>query len=559
MRIPSATYRLQFNSSFRFNDARALVPYLAHLGISDIYASPIFKARPGSTHGYDVTDPGELNPELGTPEDFEALIQDVRAHKMGWLQDIVPNHMAYSSENRMLMDVFENGPRSRFYEFFDIFRDHPDPDLQRRVLAPFLGGPLEELLRRGEVRLILDADGLAVRYFDWRFSLYLPTYQAVLWHGGGQLSGSMAGDDPPLQAFAQLRDTFVRLAETNDSSEKRQQLAKAKQLLWRLYNDDPMINIYLDGVLEAYNHPPAGPVEQSPLFILLEQQMFKLVHWQVAHQTINYRRFFYITDFIAVRIQEPQVFRAMHDRIFEMTRAGVFTGLRVDHIDGLYNPRGYLAGLRKALSDCYIVVEKILELYEFLHTDWPIQGTSGYKFCNYVNGVFCKRENEQAFTRLYHRFIGAEADYEQLLYDEKKKILEWRMAGEVTYLTHLAMQLAPSDEPEATQTMRQALTALMAAFPVYRTYVDAHHFTEQDRTLLTDAIDKARAKCPDCRPEVDRVVKLLLPDPQAESDPLVQEARRYFLMRFQQFTGPAMAKGFEDTLLYVYNRLLVAQ
>jgi (1->4)-alpha-D-glucan 1-alpha-D-glucosylmutase len=579
MRIPLATYRLQFSSSFRFRDARALIPYLAEIGISDIYASPIFKARPGSTHGYDVTDPGELNPELGTPDDFDALIAEVQAHGMGWLQDIVPNHMAYSSDNRMLMDVFENGPRSRFYDFFDIFHDHPDPELQTRVLAPFLGGPIEELMTRGEIRLALDADGLAIRYFDWRLPLHLPTYPSVLWHGDGQLSGSMAGDDPPLQAFEELRDTFIRLGNTDDSADKRRQLAKAKRLLWRLYNDDAMINIYLDGVLDAYNHPPEGPVEQSLLSILLEQQIFKLIPWQVAHETINYRRFFYITDFIALRTQDPEVFQAIHERIFELTRAGVFTGLRIDHIDGLYNPRGYLAKLRKALPECYIIVEKILELYEFLPTEWPIQGTSGYKFCNYANSLFCRRRNEDAFTRLYHRFIGSEPDYEQLLYEEKKKVLEWRMGGEIAYLTHLALQLSQSDDPHAYESMREALTALMAAFPVYRTYVDAHQFTERDRTLLTDAIDKARERCPQCRPNIDRVVELLLPDPAGEPDPmatpsgprssgaavlervqrrdaLATEARRHFLMRFQQFTGPAMAKGFEDTLLYVYNRLL---
>jgi len=579
MRIPLATYRLQFSSSFRFNDAKALIPYLSRIGISDVYASPILKARPGSTHGYDVVDPGQLNPELGTKKDFDALTAEVQAHGMGWLQDIVPNHMAYSSDNWMLMDLFENGPRSRFYDFFDIFRDHPDPELQRRVLAPFLGDTVEELLQRGEIQLALDAKGLAIRYFDWRFPLYLPTYETVLWHGQGELSGSMAGDDPPLQEFAELRDTFIRLSDTDDSADKRRRLAQAKRTLWRLYNDDAMINIYLDGVLEAYNQSPVGPVEQNPLFMLLERQLFKLVHWRAAHTQINYRRFFYITDFIAMRTQDPEVFHAIHEKIFDLTRRGVFTGLRIDHVDGLYNPRGYLVALRKALPECYIVVEKILELYEFLATEWPIQGTSGYKFCNYVNGVFCDRRNEDAFTSLYQRFIGSEPNYEQLLYEEKKKILEWRMGGEIVYLTHLAMQLSEDDDPEAYESMKQALTALMAAFPVYRTYVDAHQFTERDRTMLADAIDKARQRCPECWPDIDRAVELLVPEPEGEfahatersasraagsavldrvqtQDALAIEARRHLLMRFQQFTGPAMAKGFEDTLLYVYNRLL---
>lgn len=555
MRIPQATYRLQFSSAFRFQDARALVPYLARLGISDIYASPIFWARAGSTHGYDVTDPAELNPELGTPEDFDALVAEVQAHGMGWLQDIVPNHMAFSSDNRMLMDVFESGPRSRFYEFFDVFRDHPDPELRTRVLTPFLAGPIDEVLQRGELRLALDADGLALRYFDWRLPLYLPTYGTVLRHDG-KLTGSMAGDDPKLRAFAGLRDTLARLSETDDSPDKRRELDLAKKLLWQLYNDDARVNVYLDGVLEAFNRPTEGPVEQGLLYVLLEQQLFKLVPWRVAHEQINYRRFFYISDFIALRIQDPTVFETVHRKVVELTQAGVFTGLRIDHVDGLYNPRGYLARLHKILPDCYLIVEKILELYEFLRTEWPIQGTSGYKFCNYVNSLFCRCRSEEAFTRIYHRFIGAEPDYEQLLYDEKKKILEWRMGGEIAYLTHLAMQLAPNDDAETRDAMKEAMLALMAAFPVYRTYVDAYRFTEQDGRLLIEAFKTARARCPECGPAVDRVIELLLPSTQDEADPVLRDTRRNLLMRFQQFTGPAMAKGFEDTLLYVYNRFV---
>lgn len=556
MRIPLATYRLQFSSSFRFQDAGDLVPYLSELGISDIYASPILKATRGSTHGYDVTDPDELNPELGTQEDFQTLTARVQSHGLGWLQDIVPNHMAYSSENRMLMDLFENGSRSRFHAFFDVFRDHPDPELRTRVLAPFLGGSLEEILQRGEIKLALDDDGLSIRYFDRCFPLYLPTYAGVLWHDQRLLSGSMTGDDPAVQVFLKLRDTFSRLADTEDSPEKRRRVAGAKALLARLHEQAPMIRLYIDGELDYYNRPPGGPVEQSPLFTLLEQQLFKLVPWRVAYEVINYRRFFYVSDFIALHTEDPQVFERIHARTFALARTGVFTGLRIDHVDGLYNPRAYLAALRDALPDCYIAVEKILELYEFLPGRWPIQGTSGYRFCNMVNGVFCRKDNEASVTQVYHDFIGDEPDYGQLLYDEKKKVLEWRMSGELTYLAHLASQLLPGDDPHKAETVRQALTALMAAFPVYRTYVDARDFTEQDRTMLAAALDKARDKCPACRPHVDQIVDLLLSGLQNGLDPRTKERRQYFLMRFQQFTGPAMAKGFEDTLLYVYNRLL---
>ena len=438
MRIPLATYRLQFGPSLGFEDARALIPYMSELGISDIYASPILKATPGSTHGYDVTDPDELNPELGTEEDFQALVAEVQAHQMGWLQDIVPNHMAYAGSNWMLMDIFENGPRSRFYDFFDIFRDHPDPELRTRVLAPFLGNPLEDVLQQGEMKLVLDEEGLGLQYFTWRFPLCLASYDDVLGHGGWR-SDSQGSDDPGIQAFLELRESFACLSGMDDSSQRRERLADAKRTLLQLYRDHPMIHIYLDGILESYNRPPAGPVEQSPLYRLLEQQVFKPVFWQAAYETINYRRFFYLSEFIALRTEDPRVFQTVHRKILELARAGVFTGLRVDHIDGLHNPRQYLLALHQEAPEAYLVVEKILELYEFLRTEWPIQGTSGYKFCNYVNGIFCQRESEKAFTDLYHEFIGTELDYSQLLYEEKRKVLEWHMAGELTYLTHLAL------------------------------------------------------------------------------------------------------------------------
>ncbi|MBN1507554.1 MAG: malto-oligosyltrehalose synthase [Sedimentisphaerales bacterium] len=566
MRVPVATYRLQFGPSLRFQDAKALVPYLAQLGISDVYASPIFRAMPGSTHGYDVTDPNELNPELGSWEDFQALMAEVQAHQMGWLQDIVPNHMAYSSENRMLMDLFENGPHSRFYEFFDIFRDHPDPELRARVLAPFLGDSLDEVLRRGEIQLTLDDDGLALRYFGWRFPLCLTSYDDVLGHNGGA-TGVLAEDHRSTQAFTRLRETFTRLSGMGDSSKKWKQVADAKRTLMRLHRECPRIRVYLNSVLESYNRPPDGSVERSPLHRLLDRQVFKLVFWQIAYETINCRRFFYLSEFIALRVEDPDVFQTVHSRILELVRAGVFTGLRVDHIDGLYNPRQYLRRLYNEVPKAYLVVEKILDLYEFLRDDWPIQGTSGYKFCNYVNSIFCHQENERAFAHIYHEFIGAAPGYPQLLYDKKKKILEERMAGELAYLTHLALQAAeilragcwdpdPQSLTPDPELVRRGLMALMAAFPVYRTYVDAGHFTPADRAVFTRAIETVRDQCPLCTAAAEHVVELLLSSLREDLPPSVREANQHFLMRFQQFTGPAMAKGLEDTLFYVYNRLV---
>ena len=556
MRVPLATYRLQLNPSFRFVDARAQVPYLARLGISDIYASPILQATPGSLHGYDVTDPNELNPGLGSIEDFQSLAKTVGDHRMGWVQDIVPNHMAYASENRMLMDVFESGPHSRFYDFFDVFRDHPEMELRTRVLAPFLGALLEECLRNGQLRLVLDPEGLAIRYYDWRLPLALKSYEVVLRPRIEQLEEELGGADRRLATFVQVCDAFAGLAETADSPQRRVWLHDTKDALWELYERDGVLRSHLDGVLEFFNHVPEGPVEGSPLHALLEQQVFKLVFWQVAHETINYRRFFYLSDFISLRIEDPDVFQTAQSRILDLARAGVFTGLRIDHVDGLYDPRGYLARLRETLPDVYLVVEKILELDEALPTGWSIQGTSGYKFCNYVNGIFCRQENEQAFTNVYHEFIGSELDYDRLLYAEKRKILEQRMAGEVAYLSHLFMEAFASSGPHDAECIRKALTALMATFPVYRTYVDESHFTDQDREFLATAIESAAQRVPECAEDLERIGSLLLSEPQSGTEQGTPTAPQRFLMRFQQFTGPAMAKGFEDTLLYVYNRLV---
>jgi (1->4)-alpha-D-glucan 1-alpha-D-glucosylmutase len=554
MRIPSTTYRLQFSSSFRFEDAKPLVSYLADLGISDIYASPILKATRGSTHCYDVTAPDELNPELGMQEDFEALAAERRTCDIGWLQDIVPNHMAYSSENHMLMDVFENGPKSRYAHVFDVFRDHPEPELQGKVLAPALGRPLRDALAEGELQLALDKHGLAVRYYDWRFPLSLASYEAVLRHPFERAQQMLAGADRILRQFTELCNVFAAAGREQDTREKRREVQQAKATLHALCQGNDAIRAHLDRALSFYNHVAPDQAEDGALATLLKQQNFKLVFWQRATQEINYRRFFYLNDFIAVRIEDAEVFEIMHERIMALVRAGLITGLRIDHIDGLYHPRAYLRRLRERAPDAYLVAEKILELEESLPTDWTLEGTSGYKFCNYVNEVFCESSNDAALTDLYREFIGAEIDYNTLLFDSKKRIIEEHMGGEVAYLAHLLRKATAGAGTDAS--VRSALTTLIAAFPVYRTYIDDRHFSEQDQKHLAEAIRIAKQRRPDSRSEIDRIGAVLLSQRDSSDRSRPSESSRHFLMRFQQFTGPAMAKGFEDTVLYTYNRLV---
>lgn len=482
MYVPTATYRLQFGPSFGFKDAEALVPYLQALGVSDIYASPIFRATGGSTHGYDVTDPNELNPELGGAEDFSGLTAKRSEYNVGWLQDIVPNHMAYNSENSMLMDVFRKGRDSKYFDFFDIAWDHPDESLRGRVLAPFLGKPFSEAIRDGEIQIEPTDSGPAVRYYDILFPLSLSSC------GGAESAAEM----PPLDS-------------------------------------------------------------------LLEKQLFKLSTWERASRSINYRRFFYLNDFIALKVEKPEVFGHTHQVISEFINRGVFTGLRIDHIDGLYDPAQYLGRLRRLVGDRYIVVEKILDLDESLPARWPVQGTTGYEFCNYLNGIFIRRENEAAFTEIYREFTDRSQRYDELLAEKKRAICQKYMAGDIEYLVHL-LRVAAKDRRttggDVPQDAREALVEIIVAFRVYRTYVNDRGYSIDDRTYMKEAINNAKSKNPALTDTIDLVGQFLLLDlPEAETAD-TREKTLEFVLKFQQLTGPVMAKGFEDTLLYGYNRLV---
>lgn len=540
MRVPIATYRLQFGPSFGFNDARGLVSYLAGLGVSDIYASPILKATAGSAHGYDVTDPSEIDPQLGGRDEFEVLATERKAHQIGWLQDIVPNHMAYSSQNALLMDVLENGPRSAYFEWFDVFRDHPDPQWRSRLLAPILGRPLEDVLRQGELRLDLDGDGLALRYYDWRLPLCLACYDDVI----GQRSND--------EAAPNLGVDWSDLDAMPPGPEKHERVARAKQELARLYAEDREAAAYLRRALQAYHRPD----DPAALKALIERQWYRPAFWQMAGQCINYRRFFYLNDFISLCVETPAVFEKVHERIMELAAAGTITGLRVDHIDGLHDPLRYLRRLRERLPDAYLVVEKILEMEESLPTRWPIDGTSGYKFCNYVNGLFCDGGSEPAFTDIYHELIGAPVDYATQLYEAKQRILRHHLGGEVAYLAGLFAGVLDPDGATAAELWREAVTALIAAFAVYRTYVDAEQFSDSDRTFITAAVQAAKRYAPQRERQVDRIGQFLLSYRPFDEASATHDRDRDLVMRFQQFTGPAMAKGLEDTLFYTYNRFI---
>ncbi|MBD1895180.1 malto-oligosyltrehalose synthase [Coleofasciculus sp. FACHB-129] len=560
MRIPAATYRIQFNADFPFDSAKKIIAYLAELGISDLYASPIFKAREGSTHGYDVVDPTQLNPELGTPEKFEALVNEIKNYDMGWVQDIVPNHMAYDSQNQFLMDILENGPNSEYFDYFDIDWNHPYENLRERVLAPMLGNFYGDCLENGEIQLQYDAQsGLSVNYFSLKLPVKIESYAPFITHNLGKLAKSLGRNHPD---FVKLLGILYLLKNTlvePKGKERYDQIAFVKGLLGELYTQNPEVQEFIDSNIEFFNGEKGNPESFNSLDRLLSEQFYRLSFWKVGAEELNYRRFFTVNELISVKVEEIKVFHKTHNFISQLVESGTITGLRIDHIDGLYDPSEYLQRLRNKAGDVYITVEKILEHKEDLPAYWPIEGTSGYDFLNYVNGIFCRTESEERFTEIYSRLTGLNTPYEQLFMDKKRLIVEKNMAGDVDNLAHLLKRVSGHSRVGIDFTqhgLQRALAEILILFPVYRTYINQEGLRESDRFYVKEVIEKAREQVPLLLKELNYIEKLLLLEEEDSLKAEQREVQRHFVMRLQQLTGPLMAKGIEDTLLYVYNRLL---
>ncbi|HPN55490.1 MAG TPA: malto-oligosyltrehalose synthase [Candidatus Omnitrophota bacterium] len=555
--IPVATYRLQFTPSFGFSAARARLAYLAGLGISDLYASPIFKARKGSPHGYDVVDPNSLNPELGTDADFAALSQERQRHGLFWIQDIVPNHMAYDPENRLLMDVFEKRGHSLYYNFFDVNWAHIYENLHGRILAPFLGRFYSEALEEGEIQLSYAQDGFKLRYYDHSFPLYYSSYKKVLMCDLGRLEDALGKGSEEMTKYCGVADLFSRPPEELDGYDR---LAFAKNSLWELYAAVPAIKAFLDENIRMMNGCRGDVKSFQALDELLLEQCFRFSFWKVASEELNYRRFFTVNDLISVRVEKPDVFDATHAFILKLVKEGHVHGLRVDHIDGLYDPLGYVHRVRqKAGSAVYISVEKILSRGETLPADWPVAGTTGYDFLNAVNGVFCCRAEEKEFNKIYSRFTKPAGTYEELVVAKKRLIIGKHMAGDIDNLAYLMKKVASRDRYGRDITLyglRRALVELMSYFPVYRTYIRRDVFSEQDKKMIGRAIKKAGWNAPGLWYEIYFIERFLMLDVIPQLSPEEQDDFWQFIMKFQQLTAPIMAKGFEDTMFYTYNRLI---
>jgi (1->4)-alpha-D-glucan 1-alpha-D-glucosylmutase len=537
-RVPLATYRIQFNAQFTLDDARKIVPYLHALGISDVYASPVLRARKGSTHGYDVVDTGAINPELGTAEDLSRLHEELVSRGMGLVLDIVPNHMAASQENAWWMSVLENGPQSRYLHYFDI--DWKED----KVLLPILGRPYGEALESGEIRLDFDADGFFFAYYDKRLPLAPQSYHLVL----RECLAALPTEGPSIE----VRD----LVQNDDVIANSRFL---KETLWRVRDQESSFREVLDDVIARFNG------DFDLLDRLLEAQWYRLAYWRIASETINYRRFFDVTDLVGVRVENPEVFELHNRLVFELIAEGKITGLRIDHIDGLHDPVNYLTKLQLRQGDpqeaesLYVVVEKILEEGESLPSSLRCAGTSGYDFLDAANVVFVDPDGLNRLTAIYQSCTGVTAAYADLVYDRKKQVIEQLFYGEMralgTHLGHLAVadrnarDFAPSE-------VSAALLEVTACMPVYRTYIRERPVSDEDRARIGEAVAEARrrAKGVDARlfDFVERV--LLLDPPQYIRDAV--DRWQTFVMRWQQFTGRVMAKGVEDTAFYQYNRLI---
>jgi (1->4)-alpha-D-glucan 1-alpha-D-glucosylmutase len=591
---PLSTYRLQFNAGFRFENARRLVGYLHALGVSHIYSSPILKARSGSMHGYDITDHNQVNPEIGSYEELKDLVRELKNYGMGQVLDFVPNHMGIGTgTNPWWKDVLANGRASDFAGFFDLDWDPLKPELHNKLLLPVLGGQYGAELEAGRIQLVADAEGFHIEYYDQRLPLDPQTLPMIF---------EPLGQDLPQELrnlLAGLRNLPLHSATDGEAVRQRRRTVPSLLQAWQdLLAKSPEVRQTAEKAVALINGNPEAPRSFDPLHRILEAQVYRLAHWRVSGEEINYRRFFDVNDLIGLCMENPRVFAATHQLLRQLLADGMVHGVRLDHCDGLLNPRQYMVRLQMlyVASQCaggtphpplaengieleiqqvfgqhdwmnrgaplYTVVEKILEPGEELPREWPVDGTSGYDFTALVNGVFIERRNERAFTNLYHRFTGTSYDVETLIYNSKKLIMHASLASEVNVLAHLLDIISLSDRYARDYTrkaLRDVIRETIACFPVYRTYIDERgEITERDRAYIHEAITRAKRRNPDKAPASFDFLRdiLLLKRHESEDQNDIYRKKLYFTLKFQQLTGPVMAKGLEDTACYVYNRFV---
>ena len=574
---PVSTYRLQFGPRFRFSDARALVPYLADLGITDCYSSPVLLATPGSTHGYDICDHSRLNPELGTDEDYEAWCAALQSHGFGHIVDFVPNHMSCDpATNPWWRDVLENGPSSPYARYFDIDWDPVKPELKGKVLLPLLGDQYGRALERGELQLRFDDGALRLRYFAHDLPINPRQSPRVL---GMDLDGLEArlNGDPALHEYLSILTALQNLPLYTEQDagrivERQREKEVARQRLARLAGESPAIAGHIDACIRVANGVAGDRASFDRLHTLLEHQAYRLAYWRTAIDEINYRRFFDINELVGLRMEEPEVFEATHRLLRQLIASGRVTGLRIDHPDGLFDPAGYFQSLQRmarearpdATGPFYVVAEKILSAGESLPADWAVAGTTGYAFLNLVSGLFMDGHHAGRLRRVYSRLTGRQEAFDEIVYRSKRTIMLTAMTSELNVLAHALNGISERDRRYRDFTLnscRAVLREVIACFPVYRTYISARGIDDGDRAAVREGIAHARRRNPLMEASIFEFLEGILltaPEASASPDEPASRERWRFAMKLQQFTGPVQAKGIEDTAFYRYHVLTSA-
>ncbi|MFH2212580.1 MAG: malto-oligosyltrehalose synthase [Pseudomonadota bacterium] len=575
--IPRATYRFQFNHEFTFTQATDLAPYLAELGVSHCYASPYLKARPGSTHGYDIVDHAALNPEIGTTQEYEDFVAALKGNGLGQIIDVVPNHMGVmGADNAWWLDVLENGPASAFGAFFDIDWEPLNAALCGKVLLPLLGDHYGAVLNRGELRLDYDAvrGEFSIFYYQHRLPVDPASYPRIIGHHSERLAASLGENHERYGELHTLLTAFGHLSARTDTSpermaERQRDKEVHKRHLAALSEAQPDIAHHIADNLAEFNGHPSNPASFDLLHELIQVQGYRLAYWRVAADEINYRRFFDINDLAALRMEDPAVFDATHRFILDLVAQGKVEGLRIDHPDGLYDPGEYFRHLQQFVGGkpsvpgeplpLYLVIEKILADHERLPDDWPIHGATGYRFANLVNNLFVDSSAERRMTSTYRDFSGIDSDFEELAYDAKKLIMRTALSSEFNVLANRLARIAAASRDTFDFTLnglREALVEVVACFPVYRSYVAHGHLSTDDRRHISWAIAVAKKHSPDADTGIfDFLEGVLTTDIGHGRSASFRERLQAFAMKFQQVSSPVMAKGVEDTAFYRYHRL----
>jgi (1->4)-alpha-D-glucan 1-alpha-D-glucosylmutase len=582
MYVPASTYRLQLHAGFPFSAAEEVAGYLAQLGVAACYTSPYFAAMPGSTHGYDVSDHNQINPELGGPAAharFAARLSDLG---LGHIVDFVPNHMGIGTgANVWWRDVLENGPGSSTAHFFDIDWTPVKAALQSKLLLPILGDQYGRVLERGELVLVFRDGLLAVKYFEHDLPVNPRHAPTVLRLAVGPLTGALGADSPQLHEFLSILTSLQNLPDQTEhnpalAAERQREKEVARTRLSRLVADCPEIGTHIENAVREVNGEAGRPESLNRLHELLEAQSYRLSYWRTASHEINYRRFFDINTLAGLRVEDPDVFAATHELLTRLIRENLVQGVRVDHPDGLFDPARYFDALQHAAGgDLYVVAEKILSGQESLPARWAVSGTTGYNYLNDLNGLFVNGGDARRLRRAYAKLTGRTDSFDDVLYESKRVIMTTAMSSELNVLAHALERIADGNRRSRDFTLdslKNTIAEVAACFPVYRTYVDESGWTPGDRTVVDRAIRRAQRRNPAMEASLfdffREVVMSRSPDGTDEARPndrrmgyppaddVEARDRLRFAMKFQQYTGPVQAKGLEDTAFFRYNLLL---